>query len=90
MTSITDKKLREKLIREKALDLKTTVELVTQNSYDRPPTQTIYYITHLGKRQRNKTRTYPKNPSKTMSRTAKPTEEKQLWILRTTKLDPPT
>ena len=35
ITSITDKKLREKLIREKTLNLKTTVELITQNSYDR-------------------------------------------------------
>ena len=35
ITSITDKKLREKLIREKTLELKTTIELLTQNSYDR-------------------------------------------------------
>ena len=35
ITSITDKKLREKHIREKTLDLKTTIELLTQNSYDR-------------------------------------------------------
>ena len=35
ITSITDKKLREKLIREKTLNLKTTVELITQNRYDR-------------------------------------------------------
>ena len=35
ITSITDKKLREKLIREKTLNLETTVELITQNSYDR-------------------------------------------------------
>ena len=34
ITSITDKKLREKLIRKKTLNLKTTVELITQNSYD--------------------------------------------------------
>ena len=35
ITSITDKKLREKHIREKTLNLKTTVEFITQNSYDR-------------------------------------------------------
>ena len=34
-TSITDKKLREKLIREKTLNLKTTIELIKQDSYDR-------------------------------------------------------
>ena len=35
ITSITDKKLPDKLIREKTLNLKTTVELVAQNSFDR-------------------------------------------------------
>ena len=35
ITSITDKKLREKLIREKTINFKTTVEHITQNSYDR-------------------------------------------------------
>ena len=35
ITSITDKKFREKLIRETTLNLKTTVEFITQNSYDR-------------------------------------------------------
>ena len=39
ITSITDKKLREKLIREKTLNLKTTIELITQDSYDRQQTQ---------------------------------------------------
>ena len=34
ITSISDKKLREKLIREKTLNLKTIIELITQNSYD--------------------------------------------------------
>ena len=33
--SITDKKLLEKLIREKTLNLKTTVDLVTQDTYDK-------------------------------------------------------
>ena len=35
ITSITDKKLREKLIREKTLNRKITIELITQDSYDR-------------------------------------------------------
>ena len=35
ITSITDKKLREKLSREKTLNLKTTVELITQNNDNR-------------------------------------------------------
>ena len=35
ITSITDKKLRENLIREKTLNLKTTMDLVTQDSYEK-------------------------------------------------------
>ena len=41
------------------------------------------------RKTRNKTRTDPKNPNKTIPRTTK-TKEKQLQILRTTKLDTPT
>ena len=35
LTSITDKKLREKLIRETTLNLKTTMDLVTQGSFEK-------------------------------------------------------
>ena len=35
ITSITDKKLRQKLNREKTLNLQTTMELITQDSYDK-------------------------------------------------------
>ena len=35
ITSITDKKLRKKLIREKTLNLKTTMDLVTPDSYEK-------------------------------------------------------
>ena len=35
ITSVTDKKLQEKLIREKTLNMKTTMDLVTQDSYDK-------------------------------------------------------
>ena len=35
ITSITDKKLREKLIRQKTPNLKTTMDLVTQDSYEK-------------------------------------------------------
>ena len=35
IASVTGKKLRERLIREKTLNFKTTVDLVTQDSYDK-------------------------------------------------------
>ena len=86
ITSITDKKLRVKLIREKILDMKTTVELVTQNSYDRRHKQsTISPV--LAKDKEIKEELFQKNSSNTISRTTKPTEEKYLWTLRTTELD---
>ena len=34
MTAITDKKLRDKLMKEKTLELKTTIELIKQNTYE--------------------------------------------------------
>ena len=40
-TSITDKKVREKLFREKTLNLKTTKDVVTQDSYERRHKQSI-------------------------------------------------
>ena len=40
ITSITDKKLRNKLFHEKTINLDTTIELITQNSYDRRHKQT--------------------------------------------------
>ena len=35
MTAITDKKLRDKLMKEKTLELKKTIELVKQNTYEK-------------------------------------------------------
>ena len=35
ITGITDKTLRKKLIREKTLNLKTTMDLITQDSYEK-------------------------------------------------------
>ena len=69
ITSITDKKLREKLIREKTLNLKTTIELITQDSYDRRHKQST--ISPALAKERNKTRTDSKNPNKTTPRTTK-------------------
>ena len=35
MTAITDKKLRDKLKKEKKLELKKTIEMIKQNTYER-------------------------------------------------------
>ena len=35
MTAITDKKLRDKLMKEKSLELKKTIELIKQNTYEK-------------------------------------------------------
>ena len=88
ITSITDKKLREKLIREKTLNLKTTIELITQDSYDRRHKQSTISPA-LAKDKEIKQEPIQKNQNKTKPRTTK-TKEKQLWILRAAKLDTPT
>ena len=87
ITSKPDKKLREKLIREKTLNLKTTVELIAQDSFDRRHKQSTIPPA-LAKDKEIKQEPI-QNPNKTISRTTK-TEEKQLWILRTARLDTPT
>ena len=35
MTAITDKKLRDRIMKEKTLELKKMIELIKQNTYDR-------------------------------------------------------
>ena len=35
MTAITDKKLRDKLLKEKTLEMKKTIEMIKQNTYEK-------------------------------------------------------
>ena len=35
MTTLTDTKLRDKLMKEKKLELKKTIEMIKQNTYER-------------------------------------------------------
>ena len=35
MTAITDKKLRDKLMKEKTLEVKKTIEMIKQNTYEK-------------------------------------------------------
>ena len=62
ITSITDKKRREKPIREKTLNLKTTMDLVTQDNYEKRHKNQQYHQ-HLRKK-RNKRRTDTKDTTK--------------------------
>ena len=42
MTAITDKKLRDKLLKEKKLKLNKTIETIRQNTYEKEITKTQY------------------------------------------------
>ena len=88
ITSITDKKLREK-----TQNLKTTVDLVTQDSYDKRHKQSTTPPT-IRKRERNKRGTNTKNSTtgqtKLPEKNRKDNKKQQLWILWTTKLVPTT
>ena len=53
IASITDKNLREKLIREKTLNLKTTMDLVTQDSYEKGITNQQYHQHSRKKKKKN-------------------------------------
>ena len=76
ITSITDKKLRKKL------SLKTTMDLVTQESYEKKNINNQHYLQNRFKK-RNKTRAITRNPETS-------TNQKRLRILRATKLDTTT
>ena len=59
ITSITDKKLREKLIREKTLNLKNTIDLITQDSYEKKHKQSTI-PSALAKKKKQKKNPYRK------------------------------
>ena len=42
MTAITDTKLRDKLMNEKKLELKKTIEMIKQNTYERKTGKTLH------------------------------------------------
>ena len=42
MTAITDTKLRDEMMKEKTLELKETIELIKQNTYERKTRKTQY------------------------------------------------
>ena len=41
MTAITDRKIRDKLIKEKKPEMKKTIEMIKQNTYEKKPQKTI-------------------------------------------------
>ena len=51
ITSITDEKLRETLIRETTLKMKTTMDLVTQDSYDKRHKQSTIPPAHAKEKE---------------------------------------
>ena len=88
ITSITGKKLREKLIREKALNLKTTMDLETQDSYERKHKQSTI-PTALAKEKeikKNRYKRYSREKTKLPKKHQNNNKENELWILRATKL----
>ena len=90
ITSNTNKKLPEKLISEKTLNLKTTMDLVTQDSYEKRHKQPTIptALVKRKKKNRNQYKKYTKTTNQTKHIHRKTnTEEKVLRILRATKLD---
>ena len=62
MTAITDKKLRDKLMKENKLELKKAIELIIQNTYEKKNTKNDTGGTNFGKRRKkDEKRTDTKN-----------------------------
>ena len=61
MTAITDTKLRDKLMKEKKLELKKTIEMIKQNTYERKNRKNTTGSTNYKPRKRNKIKTNTKN-----------------------------
>ena len=61
MTAITDTKLRDKLIEEKKLELKKTIEMIKQDTYERKNRKNIIPEALITNRERNRRRTNTKN-----------------------------
>ena len=68
ITSITDKKLREKFIRKKTLNLNTTMGLIYQDSYDKRHKQSTIPAALVKEKE------IEKNHYKEYKRTTKPTK----------------
>ena len=90
ITSITDKKLRNKITCENALDLKTTVELVTQHTYNRRHKQSTI-TPALAKDKEIKQEPIQKIQAKQNREYRNQLKKSNCgFCLRTTKLDPTT
>ena len=102
LISIADRQLRKKkLLREKTLNIRTTVELIFQNSYDRRHTQSTILLTQAKDKELKMEPIHPKNTNETKPRLPQnktqeyqsrkfDTNEKPLQILRLTEHDTST
>ena len=59
--SITDRKLRDKLLKEKELDLPKVIELIQQNTYERKNLKNSILEALISNRVRHQGRTYTQN-----------------------------
>ena len=87
MTAIMDTKLRDKLMKEKKLELKKTIEMIKQNTYERKSEKHHTGSFDIKPRKRNKRRTNTKN-GKIGHKTEKQIyKRKTLQILQRTELE---
>ena len=61
MTAVTDTKLRDKLMKEKKLELKKTIEMIKQNTYQKKSEKHHTGSSDIKPRKRNKRRTNTSN-----------------------------
>ena len=92
MTAITDKKLRDKLMKEKTLKIKKTIEMIKQNTYEKKKQEK--YKTrnpdHNERKTNNQRRTNIKDGTIRYQAENKNNRKSILQILQCTKLEPNT
>ena len=89
MTAITDKKLRDKMMKEKTLELKETIELIKQNTYEKKNKKNTIPEALISTKERHIIKEVPiQRMEKTRDKTKNQNYGKEIMqILRSTELD---
>ena len=89
MTAITDKKLRDKLMKEKKPEMKKTIEMIKQNTYEKKNNKNTIPEALISNREKEIKEEPIQRMDKFNTRPRKKTKQQQtMQILQCTKLEP--
>ena len=91
MTAITDKKLRDKLMKEKTLEMKKTIKMIKQSTYEKKQEKyNTRSINHNKRKADNQRRTNTENGEIRNQTENENNGKPTMQILQRTKLEPNT